>query len=154
MKTKRLLCIAVCLLVTCSVWANGELSIYDILQIAETLEVGEFTAIFKMSDQWVVKGTNMSNEEEAELHIDALTGLVQYSMNVTPKDLVIGENTYGFSGVIQPYSDKFYHSGIVVNGLKIYQIDSTFYRLKNAIFIQNMEGFVTYYMYKGPGVKK
>lgn len=156
MKTKWLLCFILLLLVIGSTWALGKasLSIYDALQIAEKLEMVDFIAVLKMDGLWVVKGVNMHNLVPCELHIDVCTGLVEYSMNITPKDIVIGENTYGYSGKIYPYSSDFYKTNLKYAGLQLYRNDSRYFQMKNAIFVHNVEGFLAYFLYKGPGVTK
>ncbi|MCK4257502.1 MAG: hypothetical protein KAX49_00895 [Halanaerobiales bacterium] len=153
MKYRIFLLIIIILLINPLI-AKAELSIYDALELGEKLELFDFVAAIKMDERWVLKAYNLDNLEESELHINSETGIVEYSMNITPKDIVIGENTYGYAGNIYQYSENFYLTDLCYNCLKIYRHNSKYFKMKNAIFIHNLEGFVAYYMYTGPGVTK
>lgn len=131
-----------------------DLSIYQALKIAEQAEMSNFTSIVKSEDLWTVKGNNLNNAKPSELVINARTGLVVTARNITPKAFVLGENTYEFSGTIYPKDDKYYKTNQIINGFVIYQNDSRYFQMKQAIFIMNEEGLVAYFMTKGPGKTK
>lgn len=140
--------------VVSSIQAGKEFSIYDALALCEKNEVGDFSSVVRKAGFWEIKARNLNNRQECVLHISLETGLIDYCLNVTPKDIVIGENTYGYSG--RKYGDDggFYFSELIVNGLKIYRNDSFYFRMKQGIFIKNGEEYAAYYMYKGPDLTK
>lgn len=131
-----------------------DITIYQALQIAEKAEIGNFTSVVKAEGLWTIKGSNLHNAKPSELVINARTGLIVSARNITLKAIILGENTYEYAGALYPYSKAFYKSGQVFNGFEIYQNDSRYFKMKHAIFINTKEGFVAYFMTKGPGMTK
>lgn len=131
-----------------------ELTINQALQIAEKAEINNITSAIKAKGVWTVKGSNLQNSKPAELVINASTGLVTSAKNITPKTIILGENTYEYSGSLSPISKDFHKTDQVYNGFEIYQNDSRYYQMKHAIFIKTKEGFVAYFMTAGPGMTR
>ncbi|MCK4259930.1 MAG: hypothetical protein KAX49_13190 [Halanaerobiales bacterium] len=157
MSTKMILFSTLFLLllaVPASALNEQDISIYQALKIAEKVEMGNFTSVVKIVDFWAVKGSNLHNTKPCELLINARTSLIVSAKNITPKTIILGENTYEYSGTNYPYSEKFYKTNQIYNGFEIYRNDSHYFRIKQAIFIRNEEGFVAYFMTKGPGKTK
>lgn len=134
--------------------SKQDLTIYQALQIAEKAEIHQITSAVKAKDFWMIKGSNMNNTKPAEIMINVKTGLVTSAKNITPNAIILGENTYGFSGTIYPVSSEFAKSDQIYNGFEIYQNDSRYFQMKHAIFIKTQEGFVAYFMTSGPGMTK
>ena len=134
--------------------AAAEVSVFDALDICVKNEVGEFVSLNKVVGYWEIKAVNLNNQSECYLRINRKTGIIDFCSNVTPKDLIIGENTYGFSGERLKKNRKFYDTKTVVNGFRIYKNDSRFFIQRQAVFIENNGEFLAYLMYKGPGVIK
>lgn len=131
-----------------------DLSIYQALKIAEDVELIRCTHAVKIFEFWAITGTNLNNAKPGEILINARTGVIKSARNITPKAIILGENTYEFSGTIYPDSEKFYQTGQIYNGLELYRNDSRYFKIKQAIFIKNEAGFVAYFMTKGPGMTK
>ena len=134
--------------------STPDLTIYQALQMAEKVEMGNFIGAIKTKDSWTIKGSNLNNSKPAELLINAKTGLITSAKNIILKAIILGENTYQYSDALYPSSSEFYKTNQVYNGFEIYQNDSRYFKMKHAIFIKTKEGFVAYFMTSGPGMTK
>lgn len=131
-----------------------DITIYQALQIGEKAEMGTITSVVKTEDGWIIKGSNLHNSNPSALIINAQTGLVTSARNITPKAIILGENTYEYSGGVYPYNTDFFKTGQVYNGFEIYQNNSRYFKMKHAIFINTEEGFIAYFMTEGPEMTK
>jgi|GEM_PF-5280268 len=134
--------------------AAAEVTIFEALELCVENDVGEFKSVLKKDGCWQIKAMNLNNQKDCLLRIVRKTGIIEFCTNVTPIDLVIGDNTYGFSGEKLRKSKKYYETGMVVNGFRIYKNDSPFFQERRVVFIKNDDGFLAYLMYKGPGLVK
>lgn len=142
------------LTVSASAFDKHEMTIYQALQIAEKAEMSNITSVVKTEDIWAITGSNLHNAKLSELFINTRTGLITSARNITPKAIILEENTYEYSGGLYPFSTDFYKTGQEFNGFEIYRNDLRYFRIKHAIFIKNVEGFVAYFMTEGPGMTK
>lgn len=133
---------------------NDGMSIFEALQLAEKAEMGSFTSAENVAGFWAIKGSNLQNTLLCELLINSKTGLIVSAKNITLKEIVLRDNTYEYSGIIYPYNDYFYKTDLIYNGFEIYQNDSRYFKIKQAIFLRDEEGFVAYFMTKGPDKTK
>lgn len=134
--------------------AENILTVYDALSIAEKNDVGGFVSVINNQSWWQIKGVNQNNRQPCELRIDQETGIIEYCVNVTPKDIVIGENTYGFAGKTYEKTGAFVDKGVIVNGFRIYINNDRMFQMRQAIFIQNKNQLIAYNMYQGPDLIK
>lgn len=151
MSARMILCsVLVFLLLTVPTLAinKQDITIYQALEIAEKAEMGNITSAVKVKDSWTIKGSNLHNSKPSELLINARTGVIASASNITPKAIILGENTYEYSGGLYPSSTDFYKTSQIYNGFEIYQNDSRYFKMKHAIFIYTKEGFVAYFMTK------
>ncbi|TCL69333.1 hypothetical protein EDC14_101230 [Hydrogenispora ethanolica] len=154
---KRLIVVSIfCFLLAAfyPVRADNQFSIHDAIQLCEENDVGAFVSVVSRNGFWQVKAINLGNHKPCELRINQETRIIDYCSNVTPREIGLGENTYGFSNHFYDVHEGFYNTSMVVNGFKIYKNNDQYFQMRKAIFIQNRDQFVGYYIFRGPGVIK